>query len=125
MSLRDNAAQEAYLKTLLDVINIAYKAKRAEVQQQLDDLARETGTRQIVVTLPDGIEVGKVSLTAGSSEAKVTDADAFKAWVLQNHAGEIEREFRTSVRPAFEKKVLAELTAAGGTEWGDPETGVI
>lgn len=125
MSLKDTAAQEAYLKTLLDVIDEAYKTKRAEVQQQLDDLARETGTRQIAVTLPDGTEIGKVSLSAGSSEAKVTDPDAFKAWVLEHHAGEIERQFLTSVRPAFEKKLLAELTAVGGTEWPDPETGVI
>jgi hypothetical protein len=125
MTLKDSAAKEAYLKTLLDVIDEAYKAKRAEVQQELDALARETGTRQIVVALPDGTEIGKVSLTSGAAEAKVTDADAFKAWVLVHHASEIERQFLTSVRPAFEKKLLAELTAAGGTEWADPETGVI
>jgi hypothetical protein len=125
MSLKDAAAREAMLKTLLDVIDGEYKAVRAEVQQELDALARETGTRQIVVALPDGTEIGKVSLTSGAAEAKVTDPDAFKAWVLEHHAAEIHREFLTRVRPAFEKKLLAELTAAGGTEWADPETGVI
>ncbi|GAA3268071.1 hypothetical protein [Streptomyces lavendulae] len=125
MSLKDAAAQEAYLRTLLDVIEVAYKAKRVEVQQLLDQAAAETGTRQIAITLPDGTEVAKTSLKAGSAEARVTDSDAFKAWVLEHHAAEIERQFVTKVRPAFEKKVLAELTAVGGTEWPDPETGVI
>lgn len=125
MSLKDAAAQEAYLKTLLDVIDEAYKAKRDEVQKLLDQAAAETGTRQIAITLPDGTEVAKTSLTSGSTEARVTDSEAFKAWVLEHHAEEIERQFVTSVRPAFAKKLLAELTAVGGTEWPDPETGVI
>ena len=43
----------------------------------------------------------------------------------ENFATEIERRFVTEVREAFTKKILAELTAAGGTEWADPETGVI
>lgn len=125
MSLRDAAAREAYLKTLLDVVNDAYKEARAETQSLLDTAATETGTRQVAVTLPDGPDIATVSLTAGEGAAKVTDPEKFKAWVLENYGSEIKREFVTSVQPAFEKKLLAELTAAGGTEWPDPETGVI
>lgn len=125
MSLKDASAHEAYLKTLLDAVDAAYKAKRAEVQQLLDAAAEETGTRQVAVTLPDGTEVAKVSLSSGSAEAKVVDEAAFTAWVLENFASEIERKFVTNVRPQFAKKILDELTAAGGTDWPDPETGVI
>lgn len=125
MSLKDAAAREAYLKTLLDAVDAAYKETRAEVQQLLDTAAAETGTRQITVTLPNDTQIATVSLSSGSAEAKVTDDEAFTAWVLANFASEIERRFVTDVRPQFKKKVLAELTAAGGTEWPDPETGVI
>lgn len=125
MSLKEAAAREAYLKTLLDVVNDAYKEARTETQNLLDTAAEETGTRQVAVTLPGGPDIATVSLSAGEGAAKVTDPEKFKAWVLDNFDSEIKREFVTSVQPAFEKKLLAELTAAGGTEWADPETGVI
>ncbi|MFI5831016.1 hypothetical protein ACIA6C_27845 [Streptomyces sp. NPDC051578] len=125
MSLKDAAAREATLRTLLDVIDGEYKAARAEVQELLDAASAETGTTQIKATLPDGTPVATVSISSGSAEARVTDPEAFTAWVLANASGEIERRFVTEVRPAFTKKLLAELTATGGTEWADPETGVI
>lgn len=125
MTLKDAAARETYLRTLLDAVDSAYKETRAEVQKLLDEAARDSGTKKIGVTLPDGLEVATVSLSSGSAEAKVTDSEAFTAWVLANFASEIERKFVTSVRPSFAKKLLADLTAAGGTEWADPETGVI
>jgi hypothetical protein len=125
MSLRDAAAREAYLKTLLDVVNDAYKEARAETQTYLDTAAEETGTRQVAVTLPDGPDIATVSLTAGEAAARVVDEEKFTAWVVENHDSEIQRRFVTEVREQFRKKLLAELTAAGGTEWADPETGVI
>lgn len=130
MSLREAAAREAYLKTLLDVVNDAYKEARAETQSLLDTAAVESGTRQVAVTLPGSteqpeVDIATVSLTAGEAAARIVDAEKFKAWVLENYGSEIKREFVTSVQPAFEKKLLAELTAAGGTEWADPENGVI
>lgn len=125
MSLKDAAAKEAYLKTLLDAVDGAYKATRAEVQELLDEAARETGTQKLGVTLPDGTQVATVSLSSGSAEARVTDQDAFTAWVRTEFPSEVERQFVTTVRAAFTARVLKELTAAGGTEWADPETGVI
>lgn len=130
MSLKEAAAREAYLKTLLDVVNDAYKEARAETQTLLDTAAEETGTRQVAVTLPGspeqpGVDIATVSLSAGEGAAKVTDSEKFKAWVLENYGSEIKREFVTSVQPAFQKKLLDEMTAAGGAEWADPETGVI
>ena len=125
MSLREAAAREAYLKTLLDVVNDAYKEARAETQTLLDTADEETGTRQVAVGVPDGPDIATVSLTAGEAAARVTDPDKFKAWVLENYGTEIKREFVTSVQPAFEKKILAEMTAANSTEWADAETGVV
>lgn len=125
MSLKEAAAREAYLKTLLDVVGDAYKAARTETREALEAADRETGTRQVAVSLPDGPDIATVSLSSGSAEARVVDEDVFTAWVLANFGSEIERKFVTTVRKAFTDRLLKELTAAGGTEWPDPETGVI
>lgn len=125
MSLKDAAAREAYLKTLLDVVGDAYKAARAETRQALETADQENGTRQVAVSLPGGPDIATVSLSSGSAEARVVDADAYTAWVLANFSSEIERKFVTEVRAQFTKKLLAEMTAANSTEWADAETGVI
>lgn len=125
MSLKEAAAREAYLKTLLDVVNDAYKQARTETQQLLDVAAADTGTRQAAVALPEGLDVATISLSAGSAEARVTDPDMFTAWVVTNYGTEIERRFVTEVREAFRKKILDEMTAAGVAEWADPETGEV
>lgn len=125
MSLKEAAAREAYLKTLLDVVDAAYKEARAETQTLLDTAAQETGARQVAASLPDGPDIATVSLSAGSAEARVTDPDAFKAWVVAHYGTEVERRFVTEVRAAFQKKLLEQMTATGSTEWADPDTGVI
>jgi hypothetical protein len=125
MSLKDAAAREAYLKTLLDEIDTAYKATRAEVQQLLDEAAEETGTRQIGAALPDGRQIATVSISSGSAEAKVADEDTFMEWVRDTFPTEVERKFTTTVRTSFRSRVLKELTAIGGTDWPDPESGLI
>ncbi|MCX4778117.1 hypothetical protein [Streptomyces sp. NBC_01264] len=125
MSLKDAAAQEAYLKTLLDVIDASYKRQRLEVQKLLDEAARESGTQQIAASLPDGTKIATISLTKGRAEAKVTDEAAFKAWVMANYDTEIERRFVAEVRGSFRSKLLSQMTAANKNEWADPETGVI
>jgi hypothetical protein len=125
MSLREAAARETYLKTLLDVVNDAYKEARAETQRELDTAAQESGTRQVAVPLPDGPDIATVSLSSGEAAAKVIDEEAFTAWVIAHYGTEVERRFVTEVREAFRTKVLGALTAVGSTDWADPETGVI
>jgi hypothetical protein len=125
MSLKDAATREAVLKTLLDAVKGEYDAARAETQTLLDAAAEETGTRQVAVKIPDGPDIATVSLSAGEAAAKVTDTEAFTAWVRENFESEIKRQLVTTVQPAFEKKLLAEMTAAGKPEWADLETGVI
>jgi hypothetical protein len=125
MSLKEASARETYLKTLLDVVNDAYKEARAETQELLDQADEETGTRQVAVTLPGGPDIATVSLASGEAAAKVVDEDAFTAWVIANYGTEVERKFVTTVRKAFADRLLKEMTASGGTEWADPESGVI
>jgi hypothetical protein len=125
MSLREAATREAVLKTLLDAVKTEYDAARTETQTLLDKAAEETGTRQVAVAIPDGPDIATVSLSSGEAAAKVTDSEAFTAWVRDNFASEIKRVFVTTVQPAFEKKLLAEMTAAGKPEWVDESTGVV
>jgi hypothetical protein len=118
------ATREAILKTLYDEIGAQLKAVRAEVQAELDASA---GVRQVAAQLPDGQLVAKVSLTDPAPEAKVTDEDAYTAWVRDHHPARpanITRRLLTEVRPAFTTVLLAELTAAGVPEWCD-EDGVV
>lgn len=124
MSLKDTAGRQAVLKALYDAIGEELKACRAETQAGLDEADRVNGQRSVAVEI-GGEQVATVSLKPGSAEVVVKDADAVLTWVLDQFPAEVERRFVTSVRPAFVKKLLAELTAAGGTEWPDPETGVI
>lgn len=124
MSLKEAATEEAVLKALLDQVGDAYKAKRIEVQQLLDEAAKNNGQRNVTIEVA-GAQVATVNLKSGSAEAAVTDAEALLKWVMAELPGEIERRFVTTVRPAFLKKLLDELTAANGREWADPATGVI
>jgi hypothetical protein len=125
MGLKQAAAREAILKTLLDAVKEEYDVARAETRDLLEAAAKETGVRQVAVSLPEGPDVATVSMSGGSAEAKVTDVDAFTSWVVANFASEVERKFLTVVRESFTKKLLAELNASGTTEYADPATGVI
>ncbi|WP_330349240.1 hypothetical protein [Streptomyces sp. NBC_00582] len=125
MNLRELALEEATLKALADHVTDRLKAVRGELQQGLDAAEQESGTRQIVATLPDEkrTPVATLSLNDPKPEAKVIDPDAFKAWVMATFPGEIERRFVAEVRPAFVDKVLGEMTAAGVARVVNTETG--
>lgn len=125
MNLKEAAAREAALKTLLDTVKDAYDDARKDTRAALEAAAETTGVRQVAVALPDGPDIATVSLSSGEAAARVADEETFKAWVLANYSSEIERRFVTTVRQAFVDRLLKEMTAAGSTEWADPETGVI
>lgn len=122
-NLLELAREEATLKALADVVTDRLKAVRAETQAALDEAEGQTGTRQVAAKLPDGTPIATISLTDPKPEAKVTDADAFQAWVMEAFPGEIERRFVAEVRSAFLAKVLDEMTAAGVARVVDKETG--
>lgn len=122
-NLRELACEEATLKALADVVADRLKAVRAETQAALDTAEEQTGTRQVAASLPDGTPIATISLTDPKPEAKVTNAEAFQAWVMEAFPGEIERRFVAEVRPAFVDKVLGEMTAAGVARLVNKETG--
>lgn len=125
MSLKDTARTVAVLSTLADAIGGQLKTAKKELEAGLREAKAETGTQKISVSLAEGQDIGSVSLVQPKAAASVTDADAFKAWVVENFATEVERKFVTSVKPGFQKKILDQITAAGIAEWADPETGVV
>ncbi|MGW2210153.1 hypothetical protein [Streptomyces sp. NPDC001781] len=125
MSLKDTARTVAVLSTLQDAIGDQLKAAKRDLETGLRDAKAQTGTQKIAVALDEGEDIGTATLVQPKPAAAITDLKAFTAWVVANCATEIERRFVTEVRPAFQKKLLAEITAAGTAEWADPETGVI
>lgn len=125
MSLKETAGRAAVLQALYEEIGAQLKAAKAEQAAGLKAARKETGTTRIEATLPDGTVVAKVVLVPGSQVAEVVDEAAFLAWVRDNRPDQIKREFVTSVREAFVKSLLKELTAAGVPQWVDQETGVV
>lgn len=125
MSLKDTAARAAILDTLHKAIGDELKAAKRELEEGLRAAKKETGTQKVAISLDDQQDIGTASLVQPKAAAAVVDPEKFKAWVMDNYAGEIKREFVTSVQPGFQKKILDQITAAGVAEWADPETGVI
>lgn len=124
MNVKEAAARAAVLDTLHKAIGDELKAAKRDLEAGLRAAKAETGTQKVAISL-DEQDVGTASLIQPAAVAAVVDAEKFKAWVLDNYASEIKREFVTLVQPAFQKKILDEITAAGVAEWADPETGVI
>ncbi|MFD4394703.1 hypothetical protein [Kitasatospora sp. NPDC058478] len=125
MSLKDTAGRAAVLQALYEEIGEQLKAAKAEQAAGMKAARQESGTTRIEATLPDGTVVAKVALVAPQPAAEVVDNAAFLEWVRDNRPDQIKREFVTSVREAFVKSLLKELTAAGVPQWVDQETGVV
>jgi hypothetical protein len=125
MSLKDTAARAAILDTLHKAIGDELKAAKRELEDGLRAAKKETGTQKVTISLSEQQDIGTASLVQPKAAAAVVDPEKFKAWVMDNYASEIKREFVTSVQPGFQKKILDQITAAGVAEWADPETGVI
>lgn len=123
MNLRELALEEATLKALAELVKERMTEIRSALQSGLDTAERESGTRQIAATLPNGTPVATLSLTDPKPEARIVDAEAFMRWAMTAYPGEIERRFVTEVRPAFADKLLAEMSGAGVARVLDTDTG--
>lgn len=128
MTLKDAGLSVVALTALHDEIGAALKAAKAESQDGLKAAKKENGTNRITVDLPgSGKTVAHITLVSPDPAAVVTDEEAFLAWVRDTCPSEVKREyvgFVTTVQPAFRKKVLAQMAAAGRAEWVDGD-GVI
>jgi hypothetical protein len=125
MSLKETAARVAVLTALAEAINDELKTAKTELQTGLKTAKQETGTQQIGITLPDGQDVGKVSLVQPKAAAVLVDEAAFREWARTVRPGEVTSRVVTEVRPAWQALVLKQITAAGVTQWADPETGEV
>lgn len=125
MSLKDTAARTAVLATLHAAIGDELKAAKRELEDGLRAAKAETGTQKVAISLSEQQDIGTASLVQPQAAAIVTDAEKFKAWVMEHYSSEIERKFVTDVRASFTARLLKEMTAAGIAQWADPETGEI
>ena len=113
MSLKDDALREAVVKLLSELVGGELKAVRGDVQAGLDAAAKETGTRQIAVTLPDGTKVATISLTAPSPEATVVDEPAFFAWAREQYPDARDTRIVKDIKPWKRAELLGQMTAPG------------
>lgn len=125
MSLKDTAARAAVLDTLHKAIGDELKAAKRELEAGLRTAKAETGTQKVAISLDEQQDIGTASLVQPAAAAIVSDAEKFKAWVMDHYSSEIERKFVTEVRAAFTARLLKEMTAAGVAKWVDPGTGEI
>lgn len=95
------------------VIPEAMTALAARAREQLLPLMQAAGSDRLRVAGDDDTPFGTVSLCAGKQTAKVTDPDAFTAWVARNRPDEVEEIVVRRVRPAFEKVLLDGASRAG------------
>lgn len=115
------AFEEAALKTLADAVADRLKGVKAAMQEALV----EGGIGRVDAALPDGTKVATISRSDAKPAAVVTDAEAFLAWVRTTAPSEVASRVVTEVRPAYQTAVLAEMTAAGVSEWADRTTGEV
>ncbi|MEU5557395.1 hypothetical protein AB0H47_14910 [Streptomyces globisporus] len=123
--------KEAVLKALLDQVDTAYKAARADVQAMLDEQQKTTGGTKFEATLPDGTKVGDVRLSGGEKAAKITDEQAFVEWAHKQFPSEaitklvrpVPARLVKGVQPRFVTLLLEQMTAAGVAQVHDAESG--
>lgn len=114
MSLKTLSLKVALAKVMSELVAERVSAARDAVLEATLDLHRQVGLKSVDVDLPDGTNVGTISLTQPKDKFAVVDRNAFIAWVEQNHPGEVE--YVPTVRPSFEKVLLekwAESTSDG------------
>lgn len=121
-TLKDDAARAATLKALKDVVDAEYKTVSERVAAGLVEEKKRTGTSQIAAEV-DGEPVASIAWITPDPVPTVTDEEAFRAWVAKHHPHQLERQFVTSVRPAFVTGLVAEMKAAGVAQWCDKATG--
>ncbi|WP_405561888.1 hypothetical protein [Streptomyces sp. NBC_01180] len=124
-ALKAAITRKATLTALSDAIKAELATVNTEVQWQLEQHAKATGSTKYDAPLPDGTKVGSITLTGGERAAKITDDAAFMAWVRETYPTEATVQIVKAVRTTFTTRVLAEMTAAGVSQIADPETGEV
>lgn len=139
---RDHALRVAVLGAVLDTVKAEYAQARGEAEAAFAPL-RADGQSQQKALLPDGAEVGLISIKAGAQSLTVNEA-ALEAWVRERVPDGMETVVdpgaltdpevigmisacfpglaRPQVRPSVRAALVKEMEGAGG-KVADPETG--
>lgn len=115
MSAHETALTFALLKVLRDRLSTAKAAADTEIKTTWRVKDRNAAV------LPNGAELGSVTLAKGRATAHLADEDAFMAWVLETHPDEVEQISITRVKPDFQDRILSFARQTGTTV--DPATG--
>jgi hypothetical protein len=106
MTERDAVIRVAALKALYDKVREAYNQARA------DAVAALSPGDRLHAALPDGSDIGTVSVVDGKTTAKVTNPAALLEWVKVNAPDEVESVPR--VRESFVGALLARCENVDG-----------
>jgi hypothetical protein len=106
MTERDAVIRVAALKALYDKVRQAYNDARQDALNSL-----QPGDR-LHAALPDGVDIGTVSVVDGKTTAKVTNPAALLEWVKVNAPDEVETVAR--VRESYVGALLARCENVDG-----------
>ncbi|HEY1179358.1 MAG TPA: hypothetical protein VGF17_24650 [Phytomonospora sp.] len=118
------------MRARLDQAEILFEDVNREATRLLAQQYKATKTTKADVTLDGETKFATVTRVGGEAEARITDRDAFAAWVRDTYPDHwgfriIPARTETTVDDAFTDRVLAAATAANSAQYADPETGVI
>lgn len=131
---REHGLRVAVLGALLDVVKSEYEQARQAAEPEFAAMRAE-GQKQQAVMLPDGTEIGLISIRAGTPTIAVTEA-ALEAWVREHLSDGMEsyavpaaladaevldmlkacfpHSVRERIRPATRAALLKEMAESGG-----------
>ncbi|MFD0853368.1 hypothetical protein ACFQ07_14095, partial [Actinomadura adrarensis] len=112
----DLALRLALVKVLTDRLKDVKAAAGCEVTDTWRPKDRAT------VVLPGSdAEIGTVTLSSGSTKARLSDEDAYRTWVEANYPEQIETVTTTRIKPEFTNRLLTFVQRSGKVR--DPGTG--
>ncbi|MGW8762337.1 hypothetical protein ACWGN5_07540 [Streptomyces sp. NPDC055815] len=118
------------MRAQLDHAEAMFENVNTEATALLDRQYRATKSVKADVTLDDDTKFATVTRVGGEAEAKVTDREAFAAWVRDTYPEFFDFRIvpaRTEVviNNAFIDRVLGAVNAANSPQYADPETGEV
>lgn len=129
--------QRLAMRAQLDAAEELFAVVNTRAEYLLDQQHKASKTTKADVTLgsdfgggEDETTFGTVTRVAGKAEAKMTDRDAFAAWVRDTYPEHwnirvVPARTEIVVDQTFAAAVLAAVDAAGVPEYADPDSGAI
>ncbi|MFC8584194.1 hypothetical protein ACFUGD_06515 [Streptomyces sp. NPDC057217] len=118
------------MRARLDAAEAMFEDVNREATKLLDRQYQATKSTKADVVLDDDTKFATVTRVGGEAEARVTDHEAFNAWVRDTYPESFDFRVvpaRTEVviDGAFTDRVLGAITAANIPQYADPETGEV